>query len=132
MADAEAGLLPGLSAQRWAVGVFWWAWGLLVLMGAMLTALIMVFSAVWPKQALISVLVVAGVYLWVGLVTLLIPCLVKTGRENRAGYTTFPLAHQELEQRDPFTGQIVRGPGEPFLPKGTGKMLRKPPSRRDR
>ena len=39
----------------------------------------------------------------------------KERKEVRAGYTTWPRLHQELEQRDPYLGKVIRRPGQAFL-----------------
>ena len=40
---------------------------------------------------------------------------VKERKEVRAGYTTFPRSHIEVEQRDPYLGRVIRQAGEEYL-----------------
>ncbi|MDP9886082.1 hypothetical protein J2W21_003607 [Sinomonas atrocyanea] len=40
---------------------------------------------------------------------------LKEGAESRAGYTTFPIGHKDLEQRDPYMGYTLRLPGHEHL-----------------
>ena len=39
----------------------------------------------------------------------------KERKERRAGYTTLPRAHRELEQRDPYLGVVIRLAGAEYL-----------------
>lgn len=40
----------------------------------------------------------------------------KERKEVRAGYTTLPRSHKDVEQRDPFLGAPIRSPGGEYLP----------------
>ncbi|WP_133206025.1 MULTISPECIES: hypothetical protein [Arthrobacter] len=46
---------------------------------------------------------------------LVIYVAIKTKAEEEAGYTTLQHGDRKLEQRDPYLGRVVRGPGEDYL-----------------
>lgn len=55
---------------------------------------------------------IVGVVLWV---PLQIVANLKEVAEVRHGYTTLPYEHQDVEERDPQTGRVIRAAGEPYL-----------------
>ncbi|MGM7775405.1 hypothetical protein ACSVHC_05210 [Arthrobacter sp. KNU-44] len=72
-------------------------------------------SAVLPQSWFTNTLVLAmGVSaLSVGI---LIPYVaIKAEGEGEAGYTTLQHGNRKLEQRDPYLGRVIRGPGEDYL-----------------
>ena len=46
---------------------------------------------------------------------LVIYVAIKTKAEEEAGYTTLQHGDRKLEQRDPYLGRVIRGPGEDYL-----------------
>lgn len=54
----------------------------------------------------ISVLPVVVLIIWVP---------VRAQTEEAAGYTTLQHGNRKLQQRDPYLGRVIRGPGEDYL-----------------
>ena len=48
------------------------------------------------------------------LLYLIMAAFNKDSAEVEAGYTTSPMNHMDLEQRDPYMGRVIRKPGEPY------------------
>jgi hypothetical protein len=48
-------------------------------------------------------------------VVLILMFASKWRAERDAGYTTLEYTHKKLEQRDPYLGRVIRGPGEDYL-----------------
>ncbi|MCZ9883646.1 hypothetical protein [Arthrobacter sp. B2a2-09] len=46
---------------------------------------------------------------------LVIYVAIKTKAEEETGYTTLQHGNRKLEQRDPYLGRVIRGPGEDYL-----------------
>jgi hypothetical protein len=112
--DAAERLLPGPSAYEWMVresmallvaGIPF-VLGLIFALGKVLNAVpIQLFLICWAVAAI--VIVTSGLFFG-------IPGVLKYFRELRAGYTTVSSAAKAYEQRDPFTGETLRQPGQPF------------------
>lgn len=46
---------------------------------------------------------------------LIVYVAIKTEAEGEAGYTTLQYGNRKLEQRDPYLGRVIRGPGEDYF-----------------
>lgn len=65
----------------------------------------------WPMYTAAAAMLVSGFS-----VGILIPYVaIKAEAEREAGYTTLQHGNSKLEQRDPYLGRVIRGPGEDYL-----------------
>jgi len=111
MTGMERNLLPGPSSFALTRAFLIYAPIPLGLMAVCLLLIAVGLPGSWFTTSIVAVWALSGVA-WIS-------CWpwsdVKQRQEARAGYTTWPRLHQELEQRDPYLGKVIRPPGEDFL-----------------
>lgn len=106
----QRNLLPGMTAfllrLRFALSTSTLFWlGLLALLNALQS------SQSWTKTCVAFVMFVHVVAVCV----LIARVSHKQRKERSAGYTTLRAEEKTLEQRDPYVGRRIRGPGEDYL-----------------
>ncbi|WP_134450176.1 hypothetical protein [Cryobacterium sp. MDB2-10] len=94
-------------------------------MFAAIGSAVLAFAGRVDKSVLVTLLGLWGAYVFGSLFAVAIPFYRKNNREIRSGYTTLFNAYQQLEQRDPETGDVIRAAGDPYPQARSLKALRK-------
>ncbi|MEC5150303.1 hypothetical protein [Cryobacterium sp. GrIS_2_6] len=125
MSSESARLLPGRTAYAYGEISLRLTIFMVVPMFAALGSAVLAFAGRVDKSVLVTLLGFWGAYVFGSLFAVGIPFYRKNNREIRSGYTTLFNAYQQLEQRDPETGDVIRAASDPYPQVRSLKALRK-------